>query len=174
MFLLDTDHIGIVQRQTTPEFPRLLSRLKAHDPTVFYISIISFHEQVVGWNAYLNRARSPEAVVRAYEMFQNILRDFATMAVAPFKRCSFGTLSGTPRLQDSHWNNGLEDRRRRFGEQLDIIDSKHCRFFKSPGPKNRGLDILGVTQQIMLAESLRDRLPSPFNCGPDCYNDWQY
>ena len=84
MFLLDTDHIGIVQRQTMPEFPRLLSRLEAYDPTVFFVSIISFHEQVVGWNAYLNRARSPEAVVRAYAMFQSVLRDFATMAVAPF------------------------------------------------------------------------------------------
>jgi tRNA(fMet)-specific endonuclease VapC len=84
VFLLDTDHIGIMQRQTAPEFPRLLLRLREHDPTAFFVSIISFHEQVVGWNAYLKRARSPEAVVRAYEMFQNILADFATMSVAPF------------------------------------------------------------------------------------------
>ena len=45
---------------------------------------MSFHEQVTGWNAYLNRARSSEAVVRAYGMFQQILVDFTTMSVADF------------------------------------------------------------------------------------------
>jgi tRNA(fMet)-specific endonuclease VapC len=84
VFLLDTDHIGIVQRQTAPEYPRLLARLQAHDSTDFYVPIVSFHEQIVGWNAYPNRARSPEAIVRAYEMFQSILRDFSAMAVASF------------------------------------------------------------------------------------------
>ncbi|MFV1964473.1 MAG: type II toxin-antitoxin system VapC family toxin [Pirellulaceae bacterium] len=84
MYLLDTDHISIVQRQSEPEYTRLLARLKAHDPTDFYVPIVSFHEQVVGWNAYLNRARTAESVVRAYDMFQRILADFAAMAVAAF------------------------------------------------------------------------------------------
>ena len=84
MFLLDTDHLGILQRQTEPEFSRLIRRIGEHRPTDFFVPIVSFHEQVSGWNTYLHRARTPEAVVRAYVMFQQILADFARMAVAPF------------------------------------------------------------------------------------------
>ena len=84
MYLLDTDHISVLQRQSDPEYQRLLTRLNACSPSDFYVPIISFHEQVMGWNAYLNRARTPETVVRAYEMFQRMLSDFAAMAVAPF------------------------------------------------------------------------------------------
>ncbi len=84
MYLLDTDHISVVQRQSEPEYQRLLARLSAHNPSDFYVPIISFNEQVMGWNAYLNRARTPKTVVRAYDMFQRILDDFAAMAVAAF------------------------------------------------------------------------------------------
>jgi tRNA(fMet)-specific endonuclease VapC len=84
VFLLDTDHLGIIQRQTQPEFSHLMLRIRQHSPTDFFVPIISFHEQVSGWNAYLHRARTPEAVVRAYAMFQQILVDFARMAVVPF------------------------------------------------------------------------------------------
>ena len=84
MFLLDTDHLGILQRQTEPEFSRLIRRIGEHRPIDFLVPIVSFHEQVSGWNAYLHRALTPEAVVRAYVMFQQILADFSRMAVAPF------------------------------------------------------------------------------------------
>ena len=84
MFVLDTDHLGIIQRQTQPEFSRLIVRIGQHPPAAFFAPIVSFHEQVSGWNAYLHRARTPEAVVRAYAMFQQILADFARMNVVPF------------------------------------------------------------------------------------------
>ncbi len=84
MYLLDTDHISIIQRQTEPEFSRFTARIESHHLTDFFVPIISFHEQIVGWNSYLNRATKPEAVVRAYAMFQNILADFSAMRVASF------------------------------------------------------------------------------------------
>jgi len=76
MFLFDTDHIGIIQRQSEPEFNRLSVRMGRHAITDFHFSIISFHEQVLGWNSYLARARDQQAVIRAYRRFQQILRDF--------------------------------------------------------------------------------------------------
>ena len=84
MFVLDTDHLGIFQRQTEPEFTRLLRRLSDFEPTDFWVTIVSFHEQVNGWNAYLSRARNLSGVVRAYRMFQDILADFASLQVLPF------------------------------------------------------------------------------------------
>jgi tRNA(fMet)-specific endonuclease VapC len=84
LFLLDTDHLGIIQRQTQPEFGRLMQRMAACRPVDFYVSVVSFHEQVAGWNAYRNRAKSSAGVVRAYVMFQGILADFVAMQVVSF------------------------------------------------------------------------------------------
>ena len=84
MFLLDTDHIGIIQRRTEPEFNRLSVHMSRHAIADFYWPIISFHEQVLGWNAYLNRARDQPSVVRAYRRFQQILHDFSVAQVLPF------------------------------------------------------------------------------------------
>ena len=63
MYLLDTDHISILQRQTDPEYSVLVKRFEEHDSGAFFVPIISFHEQVTGWNAYLNRARTIESIV---------------------------------------------------------------------------------------------------------------
>ena len=84
MFVLDTDHLGILQRWTQPEANRLAARLVDHSQSDFYVSIVTFHEQVAGWNAYLARAKTLEGIVRAYRMFQGIVSAFASMQVLPF------------------------------------------------------------------------------------------
>jgi tRNA(fMet)-specific endonuclease VapC len=84
MYLFDTDHISIIQRRTQPEFGRLTQRTNQHPPTAFYFPIISFHEQTLGANAYIQRARTVADVVRGYGMFQQILADFAGAQVLPF------------------------------------------------------------------------------------------
>jgi tRNA(fMet)-specific endonuclease VapC len=88
MFLFDTDHLGIIQRQTEPEFSRLWTRIDQHPPTAFSTSIVSFHEQLLGWNSYLNRARDTAGVIRAYAMFERILKDFASAQVAGFDQAA--------------------------------------------------------------------------------------
>jgi hypothetical protein len=57
MFLFDTDHLGILQHRTSPECQRILQQMQAYGDDDFYVSIVSLHEQVLGWNAYLSRAR---------------------------------------------------------------------------------------------------------------------
>ncbi len=44
MYLLDTDHVGILQRKTQPEFGRLAVRMADFEPSDFFVSIVSFHE----------------------------------------------------------------------------------------------------------------------------------
>jgi tRNA(fMet)-specific endonuclease VapC len=88
MYLLDTDHIAIIQRRTQPEFSSVLARVSQHPQTEFFTPIVSFHEQVLGWNAYINRARDQEGIIRAYAMFDRILADFSVAQVAPFDRAA--------------------------------------------------------------------------------------
>lgn len=84
MFLLDTDHLGILQDRVQPQASRLVARMTRYPLTSFYVSIVTFHEQVAGWYNYLNRARTSAAAVLAYRMFEDILADFAAMQVVAF------------------------------------------------------------------------------------------
>ena len=84
MFILDTDHLGILQAKTGVGFGRLRARMRSHLPSDFFVTVISFHENVMGWNAYLNSARATGAIVQAYSMFEQILSDFSKAQVLPF------------------------------------------------------------------------------------------
>jgi len=77
MFVLDTDHLAITQQQATPAYEHFIQRVAQHAPSDFFVSIISFHEQVMGWNAYLSRALNTAAVVRGYERLGRVLANFA-------------------------------------------------------------------------------------------------
>jgi tRNA(fMet)-specific endonuclease VapC len=61
-----------------------MARMQACSDTDFFVSIVSFHEQVRGWNAYLARAKDAASVARAYQRFQQILADFSESQVLPF------------------------------------------------------------------------------------------
>lgn len=84
MFLLDTDHVVISQQLTAPGYANLVRRIRQHDPSDFFVSIISFHEQVMGWNAYLSQAKDPTGVVRGYTRLQRVLANFSQAQVLPF------------------------------------------------------------------------------------------
>lgn len=83
-YLLDTDHISILQRQTGTEYVRLKSRIAQHPQTDLAFSIISFHEQILGCHTYINRARNSDNIVKGYDMFGRVLRVFTISPVIPF------------------------------------------------------------------------------------------
>jgi tRNA(fMet)-specific endonuclease VapC len=84
MFILDTDHLGILQRQSAPHYANLTRRISQHAESNFFVTIVSFHEQVVGWNAYLSRARDSAGVIRGYHKLEGVLSDFARAQVLPY------------------------------------------------------------------------------------------
>lgn len=84
MYVLDTDHLGILQRQTSPQFENLTRRLSGRPESDFFVTIVSFHEQILGWNAYLARAKDLVGVLRGYRQLEGILIDFSRSQVLPF------------------------------------------------------------------------------------------
>jgi len=72
--ILDTDHLSILQWQEQPASDRLLTRLDRLPPDDIATTIVSFHEQVQGWLAFLNQARKGRQVVLAYEKLEAIWR----------------------------------------------------------------------------------------------------
>jgi tRNA(fMet)-specific endonuclease VapC len=94
VYLLDTDHITILEQERGAEFGRLRSRLADLDEGDVAVSIISFEEQTRGWLSYLAQARSLTKQVEAYArlrpMVENCrwipLVDFDSAAAVEFQR----------------------------------------------------------------------------------------
>lgn len=84
MFLLDTDHISVLQRRSGADFVRLKMRMSRRHPTQIYVPIISFHEQMIGWHGYIQRATTARDVAFGYEMLDRALGDFAGRQIATF------------------------------------------------------------------------------------------
>jgi tRNA(fMet)-specific endonuclease VapC len=93
-FLLDTDHISVLQRQAGLEFAALAARIAQQQPADLAFSVVSFHEQVLGCHTYVSRARTSAAVVRGYAMLTRVLNDFGGAQVLPFDPSAASTLDG--------------------------------------------------------------------------------
>ena len=63
-YLLDTDHISVLQRQTGSDYATLSARIALHPVADLVLSVISFHEQVLGCHTYISRARNSADLVR--------------------------------------------------------------------------------------------------------------
>ena len=83
-YLLDTDHISILQRQSVTEYTMLIAQISKHSLENLAFSIISFHEQVMGCHTYINRARTTGDTVRGYNMLGRVLKNFAVVPVIEF------------------------------------------------------------------------------------------
>jgi tRNA(fMet)-specific endonuclease VapC len=84
MFLLDTDHLVILQRQSEPGYNRLREAMSKYSASDFFLAIISFHELMLGANTFIARAKTKETVVRGYQMLELCLIDFSRFQVLPF------------------------------------------------------------------------------------------
>jgi tRNA(fMet)-specific endonuclease VapC len=84
MYVLDSDHLSILQRQSGPEFDNLMRRCAAFRAGDFFVTIVSFHEQVNGWTNYIARAKNAPALTRGYLELEGILESFARAQVLPF------------------------------------------------------------------------------------------
>ena len=83
-FLLDTDHLSILHRRQQPECDRIITRLSQYPADDISVSIISFHEIVKGWMAYLNQSRTSAKTVRAYAELEIIWRSFCKMNLVSY------------------------------------------------------------------------------------------
>ena len=101
--VLDTDHLSILQWEEQPACRRLLARLDEVPRDDIATTIVSFHEQVQGWLAYLGRARKPQQVILAYAKLETVWCSFLKMNVLSFtdeaQACFDELRPQCPRLQ---------------------------------------------------------------------------
>jgi tRNA(fMet)-specific endonuclease VapC len=82
--LLDTDILSIWQNGTGPEYAILMLRISAHSPSDIGVPIVSFHEQMIGANAYLNRGKIGADVVVGYERLDRLRQWYTTLNIVLF------------------------------------------------------------------------------------------
>jgi tRNA(fMet)-specific endonuclease VapC len=85
-YLLDTDHLVIIQRRSQPEWTHLRTRLADLQPSDFVLCSVTFHEQILGAHAFINRSTSSDQLVRGYRMLERSLADANNFTVLPFDR----------------------------------------------------------------------------------------
>lgn len=80
LYILDTDHISLLQRGSAIVRERLLLIPSADRAT----TIISQTEQFLGWWSEITQARNEVTVVRNFQYLQDAIRFFNTLPVLPY------------------------------------------------------------------------------------------
>ncbi len=83
MILLDTDHLTVLKYPENPQCARLTARMAASADLDFVSTIVNAEEQLRGWLAEINRQRTPQQQVFAYEHLRGLLdflRRFSLLA----------------------------------------------------------------------------------------------
>ncbi len=83
MYLLDTDHLSVLERGGA-DAERLRQRLQAVPPAEVAATVVSYEEQTRGWLSYLAKARSLTDQVTAYSYLQRHLQVFCAIPLLAF------------------------------------------------------------------------------------------
>jgi tRNA(fMet)-specific endonuclease VapC len=83
-YLLDTDHLSILQRQTGEGYNNLSEKMARYPLSDFGISTVTFHEQILGCHAYINRSHRWQDTVKGYEIMTKLINNFKTLPLVSF------------------------------------------------------------------------------------------
>jgi tRNA(fMet)-specific endonuclease VapC len=83
MYILDTDHLSLIQRGGTAG-QQILSRLVHLRKDELFVTVISYEEQVKGWFKVLSAAKRPEDKAFGYLGLQQMSQDYCAIAMLPF------------------------------------------------------------------------------------------
>ncbi|NER22410.1 MAG: type II toxin-antitoxin system VapC family toxin [Symploca sp. SIO1C2] len=85
MYILDTDHLSLIQRNGQ-EGRRILSRLEILEKEEVAVTIITYEEQIRGRLSVISRAKSLDEQLLAYQWLQQLLDNYRSIAIIPFNR----------------------------------------------------------------------------------------
>lgn len=87
MYILDTDHISVMESaSTSAEGQRLRFRLASLRAKERITTIITFEEQVRGWMSYLSQARSVAKEGGAYRRLKGVLDRYLKVSASVARR----------------------------------------------------------------------------------------
>jgi tRNA(fMet)-specific endonuclease VapC len=84
VYVLDTDHVTLLERGQGAECDRVRSHLASLKDRDVAVSIVTFEEQTRGWLAYLARARSLAQQVEAYRRLRRMVDNYRSVPLIDF------------------------------------------------------------------------------------------
>jgi tRNA(fMet)-specific endonuclease VapC len=82
MYILDTDHLSLIQRGSLPGQAILTRLINSRIP--FTTTIVTYEEQARGWLDHLSRAKSIDQQIEAYQRLQAHTLHYRNIDVLPF------------------------------------------------------------------------------------------
>jgi tRNA(fMet)-specific endonuclease VapC len=83
MYILDTDHLSLIQRNWQ-EGKRILAKLLIIEGIEVAVTVITYEEQIRGRLSVLSRAKTLEEQVFAYQGLQQLGMDYRSIVIIPF------------------------------------------------------------------------------------------
>jgi tRNA(fMet)-specific endonuclease VapC len=83
MYILDTDHLSLIQRNGQ-EGKRILAKLATVAEVA--VTVITYEEQIRGRLSFLSRAKTLDEQVLAYDGLQRLAVDYQSIIIIPFSR----------------------------------------------------------------------------------------
>ncbi|AKG21164.1 type II toxin-antitoxin system VapC family toxin [Calothrix sp. 336/3] len=87
MYILDTDHLSLIQRNGI-EGKLILKRLAVIEEVEVAVTVITYEEQIKGRLAVLSKAKTLDEQVSAYQWLQQLATDYSCITIIPFDRTS--------------------------------------------------------------------------------------
>ena len=84
MFILDSDHMSLLEWRENQQAMSLRERLADLDPDDVATTVISYEEQFRGWMTYLARAKTMAKQIEAYRRLVRHLDNYRQITVLPF------------------------------------------------------------------------------------------
>ena len=84
MYLLDTDHLTFHQRGEGRDYETLVGRIALVREQDIHVSVVTFHEQMLGWHNYLAKDHEPARLVQGYDRFDRLIGAFGYYQLRSF------------------------------------------------------------------------------------------
>lgn len=97
-YLLDTDHISFLFRRNSTECPRIEGNIHRVGQHEVAFSIVSFHEQVMGFHKQLSRAKRPADLVMWYGGMGRLFSVYGRTNLVLFEGAAASTLAAIKKL----------------------------------------------------------------------------
>ena len=87
MYILDTDHLSLIQRNGQ-EGKNILAKLAKTSVPEIAVTVITYEEQVRGRLGVLSRAKTLDEQVLAYQGLQQLATNYQSIVVVPFSHAA--------------------------------------------------------------------------------------
>jgi tRNA(fMet)-specific endonuclease VapC len=92
-YLLDTDHLSFLELGIGLECSRIERRMAMHPRRDVGCAIVSLHEQFLGCQAYIAKARNEPTLLKGYYMLQTVFEQFVKTNIVPFQHAEYAELA---------------------------------------------------------------------------------